>query len=214
MKKDTPTILKELRKHHNLTMDELAERLNQHGDIKSSKQTIYRWEKGLISPHTKTIDAYSKVFNVTPAYILGKEEEKRELPPSNACIIDGDFIKMIPLFGSVSAGFGSLHDEYIEMIPIVLQGNPNNYVAITVNGDSMETRIMDKSIVVVNKNCPIYNGDIGIFRVNDEFFVKQKIIKDKKTYLHSFNEFYKDIEITEYDEYVELGKVTKIITNC
>lgn len=184
-----------------------------------SKQTVFKWENDYIkNMGIDKLEKLSIILNIPPLELLNKKntnankEEKRQLPPSNACIIDGDFIKMIPLFGSVSAGFGSLQDEYIEMIPIVLKGNPDSYVAITVNGDSMEDRIMDKSIVVVNKNCPIYNGDIGIFRVNEEVFVKQKIIKNKKTYLHSFNEYYKDIEIKENDDYVELGKVTEVIT--
>lgn len=177
-----------------------------------SRQTVFKWEKGYIkNMGIDKLEKLATILKIPPLELLNVKR-LNETPQGNGCIIDGDFIKMIPLYASVSAGFGTDYEEYIEHIPIVLYGNPDNYVAIIVHGDSMEDRIMNKSIAVIQKNSPVYDGDVGIFRLNNELYIKQKIVKNKKTVLHSFNDYYKDIEINEYDDYCELGKVSQVIT--
>lgn len=218
--KSISEIIKTRREELNYSMQEIADYVGV------TRQTVFKWEHGFIkNMGIDKLEKLASILQVEPLDLLNihhnnklqkvtltEENYNAELPPSNVCMIDDGNIKMIPLFGSVSAGFGSCEEEYLGMIPIVKVGSVENYVAVTVRGDSMEDRIMDKSIIVVNKNVPIYDGEVGIFRVNDDVFVKQKIIKDKKTYLHSFNDYYEDIEIREYDYYVELGKVVETIT--
>lgn len=66
--------------------------------------------------------------------------------------------------------------------------------AIGVNGDSMEPLYYDGDILLVETTLQIEVGEIGIFIVDGEAFVKQ--LGEGK--LISLNEKYKDIPLTEY----------------
>ena len=64
--------IKKSRENANLSQTELAEKLN------TSKQTIYKYENGIVTniPSDK-IENMAKIFDVSPAYIMGWEEAAR-----------------------------------------------------------------------------------------------------------------------------------------
>ncbi|HDD0394039.1 TPA: LexA family transcriptional regulator, partial [Staphylococcus aureus] len=75
--------------------------------------------------------------------------------------------------GCVSAGVGErLHGEtlFTEMVkgPI-----PTHDLALKVNGDSMEPMFKDGEIIFVEKTHNIKNGQIGIFIIEEEAYVKK-----------------------------------------
>lgn len=60
-----------LRKKINLTQEELAEKLG------ITRQTIQKYETGIITNiKYSTIEKLAKIFNVSPQYLLGIEEQK------------------------------------------------------------------------------------------------------------------------------------------
>ncbi len=71
--------IKELREQHGMTQAELAKIVN------TTKQNIYKYENGIITniPADK-IQIMANYFNVSPAYIMGWNEEiKKELKPNS-----------------------------------------------------------------------------------------------------------------------------------
>ena len=70
-------------------------------------------------------------------------------------------------------------------------------------GDSMEPKYFDNDIVFVKKNVIVEQGQVGIFTLNDESYLKTLIGNQ----LVSFNKEYEPISITEYDEFRIIGKV-------
>ncbi|HDJ6586385.1 TPA: helix-turn-helix domain-containing protein, partial [Staphylococcus aureus] len=82
--------------------------------------------------------------------------------------------------GCVSAGVGErLHDEtlFTEMVkgPI-----PTHDLALKVNGDSMEPMFKDGEIIFVEKTHNIKNGQIGIFIIEEEAYVKKVFVEDDR----------------------------------
>ena len=73
--------------------------------------------------------------------------------------------------------------------------------AIGVNGDSMEPTYRDGDTLLIKKQSDINIGEIGIFMINGEAFVKE--LGDGV--LISHNKKYKDIHIN--DSVICLGKV-------
>ena len=63
--------LKEKRIENELTLEEAAKKLGV------SKPTLHRYESGVISniPSDK-IESLAKIYNTTPAYLMGREDEK------------------------------------------------------------------------------------------------------------------------------------------
>ena len=59
----------ELRRQNEMTQEKLAERLHV------SRQTIYRWEKGTLSPKAKNIRAICELFRVPGSYFFADGDE-------------------------------------------------------------------------------------------------------------------------------------------
>ena len=72
-----------------------------------------------------------------------------------------------------------------------------------VSGHSMEPEYFDGDLVLVKKQDSIDDGEIGIFSVDGESFIKQK----KPGCLHSLNTNYPDVKLNEFSTVYTLGKV-------
>ena len=104
-----------------------------------------------------------------------------------------------------SAGVGEyLHEDttsYIKVPATNLTGRAS--FALRVHGDSMEPAYFDGDIVLVAADAEVNIGDIGIFIVNGEGFIKER----GKDRLISLNNKYRDIRIGSDDTCVCKGKV-------
>lgn len=202
MKKEIGEKIKEKREKLNLSQEQLADKLGY-----KSKTSIHKVEQGMTDlPQSKIIE-FAKALNTTPTYLMGLEIPE-EIPNS---IPEVEFMS-IPLYASVSAGYGSCQSEFIKMIAIPgLKPNGTTYFAVKVKGDSMEPKIPDNSTVIIKKDVVIENGDIGAFYYNGESYVKQKRINNGKLILHSFNLAYESILVQPYDDFKEYGKVVKVL---
>lgn len=94
--------------------------------------------------------------------------------------------------GTGQVMFEDIPTERIE-IPDIPEYSRVSY-AIGVNGDSMEPLYYDGDILLIETTLQIEVGEIGIFIVDGEAFVKQ--LGEGK--LISLNDEYKDIPLTEY----------------
>ncbi|MBC9970265.1 helix-turn-helix domain-containing protein, partial [Staphylococcus aureus] len=82
--------------------------------------------------------------------------------------------------GCVSAGVGErLHGEtlFTEMVKAPI---PPHDLALKVNGDSMEPMFKDGEIIFVEKTHNIKNGQIGIFIIEEEAYVKKVFVEDDR----------------------------------
>ncbi|HCD4749334.1 helix-turn-helix transcriptional regulator [Staphylococcus aureus] len=109
--------------------------------------------------------------------------------------------------GCVSAGVGErLHDEtlFTEMVkgPI-----PTYDLALKVNGDSMEPMFKDGEIIFVEKTHNIKNGQIGIFIIEEEAYVKKVFVEDDRLTLVSLNKDYDDLHFYRNESVRLIGKV-------
>ena len=65
----TCDILKELREKHNLTQEELAER------VLVTRQAVSRWETGETQPNTETLKLLSREYSVSINTLLGSPRQ-------------------------------------------------------------------------------------------------------------------------------------------
>lgn len=107
-------------------------------------------------------------------------------------------------FKNASAGTGQLVIDNLPDKDIEIPDTPeykNVSYAIGVNGSSMEPAFHDGDILLVEATREIEVGDIGIFQIDNECYVK----KLGKTELISLNKNYKNIALD--DTAATLGKV-------
>ena len=209
-----------LRNEKNITQSQLAEELN------ISPSAIGMYEQGRRKPSYELLEEICDYFNVDMDYLMGRsdiknryqaglkydwEDKKQEDSNIDMNTVNTDYI-MIPLYESISAGYGASNSEFIEMIPVFgLKKNGTTYFAVKVEGDSMEPKIPNGSTIIIKKDIQIESGEIGAFNLNDENVVKQKKVVKDRLILHSFNLAYDDKVVNEFDDFIEYGKVVKVM---
>jgi len=204
--KDIVKIIKNKRDELNLSLRDLSSKTG------ISSSTLQRYET---METNMPIDKFQIICDVlgleADKLLSNKNYSSQEKSNLNIDTINTDYI-MIPLYESISAGYGASNSEFIEMIPVFgLKKNGTTYFAVKVEGDSMEPKIPNGSTIIIKKDIQIESGEIGAFNLNDENFVKQKKVVKDRLILHSFNLAYDDKVVNEFDDFVEYGKVVKVM---
>jgi len=108
-----------------------------------------------------------------------------------------------------SAGTGVyLDSSNYELIDIydVPETKAANF-AVRISGDSMEPEYFDGDIALVKQQPCVEDGEVGVFILNNEGYIKKCVTKNDKCYLVSLNPKYPPMEINSYDELKTAGKV-------
>ena len=71
----------------------------------------------------------------------------------------------------------------------------------------MEPLIHNGDYVFVTRQETIYSGSIGVVTLDGEAFIKRVIFEDATARLKSFNKKYKDIIVTQFNDFRIIGKV-------
>lgn len=130
--------------------------------------------------------------------------------------LDQTAFQKIPLFeGSVSAGFPSPADDYMDMdldLHDHLVQNPSSTFCVKAIGESMkDAGIQSGDIMVVDRSLNPKNRSIVLAVINGEFTVKRVNVNEKELYLVPENNSFNAIKITEDMDFHIWGIVTFII---
>lgn len=200
--------IKSLRKSKGLTQEELGNMIGV------KKAAVQKWESGMVQNLKRnTIKQLSDIFEVSPASFIDNDDSIE----SNATILPQEKIRMIPVYESVSAGFGAYADNYIlEYIPLFISNDEeaHNTLCIKVQGNSMYPKIEDGDSIQVLKQDWCESGQVAIVLIDDENAVVKKVQYDKSSItLLSFNPEYapRVFKGAERDRLKILGIVRKVI---
>lgn len=117
----------------------------------------------------------------------------------------GEYIDIPYYDDKVAAGTGyQLNDGGYSLMRVARtrQTDRADFV-VTVSGASMEPEFFDGDNVLVHAQPDVYEGEVGIFVVNGNGYIKKK----GKDRLISVNRKYKDIFVNDYDEFYCAGKI-------
>lgn len=175
--------IKALRARGNLTLEEVAKY------VKVSRQTINRYENNIITniPSDK-IELLASLFNTTPAYLMGWEEESPI--PQYENIIPVPEMHQIPLYtGGIACGdplFVSDETEYIS-VPKHIKAD----FAVVCKGDSMiNARINDGDIVYIKQQPTVNDGQIAAVLIDDSATLKKVYLEKNRLTLMAANPDY------------------------
>lgn len=211
------TKLKVERTKSGLSQKEMAEKLNM------PLRTYGAYERGERDISTAVLLNICKVLKVSSDYMLDVKDShpqsEKPIESNIGEVCDNKKIKLIPVFESVSAGFGSYADEHvIDYLPLYIENDydAENMLAIKVKGDSMYPKIENGDIVAVRKQSYFENGNIVVILVDgDEGLVKKIYQDNEKVKLVSINPEYPDKLFygEEADRLKIVGVVKQIIKN-
>lgn len=173
--------IKQLRTARRLSYKDLADLTGL------SKSTLQRYETGSIrNIPLEKLDAIATALGTTVEEIFGSSVQK------NAEIIKDEVFR-IPVFDSVSAGFGCYADSSaVCYIPTFIPNSTekDSYLWINVRGDSMSPTIEDGDRILVKRQDSVENGSIAVVMIGDDAFVKKIKFEKNCIELHSINPYY------------------------
>ena len=184
----------------------------------AEKWNIQYYEKQLLKYFTQLIDENKKraiqyTENLCNVQKMEEEQGYKYIQSSTSATIvefhpkQESKIIALPYFrAGASAGtgifiLGNEAEDEIEL-PALPEYEAADF-AIDVNGDSMEPDFSNEDIALVQRDAEMYVGDIGVFIVNGDAFIKELGEKE----LISKNKEYKNIPVRENDNVVCMGKV-------
>ncbi|HOJ63204.1 MAG TPA: S24 family peptidase [Spirochaetota bacterium] len=134
---------------------------------------------------------------------------------SNYQVIENNGIVYLNLYGMAQCGpDGSiLSGEIIERIPIsdkILNFPVTEAFLVKARGDSMEPKIYDGDIVIVQRKNFFENGDVVVCSNKGIVMIKKIIFKNNEIYLYSYNSSYQPVKIDKTSFYVD-GVVRGVI---
>ena len=224
-------IIATYRKKKGLLQQDLADELEKEG-VSITYKAISNWERGLSEPSVTVFFKLCKILSITNIYeayfgvnpndpmsSLSDEGKEKALEYITLLHASGFYekqtAKIIPFRNidifenAVSAGTGNfLVDGPKETVRIDESILPEDTTfGVRISGDSMEPEFHDGQIAWVLQQESVANGEIGIFALNGEAYIK-KLQNDKDgIFLISLNEKYAPIKVSENDRLDIFGKV-------
>ena len=178
-------------------------------DTGISESLMSHWKSGRQLPKYDSLNILADYFNVSGDFLLGRTNEISNLVEKKETQEEKEPTKsrIIPLYMTgASAGTGNwLSDD----IPVEWMTIPKTSLTeqadfmLKVRGDSMQPKFFDNDVLLIKKSPSILEGEIGIFILNGDSYVKQM----GRGELISLNPAYTPIKLTNYDDIRCSGKV-------
>lgn len=202
--------LKKIMHDNNVDRNKLCE------DLNFKYSTVSEWIAAKKYPRIDKIEMIANYFGISKSDLI----ENKDKLESNADFLSKTPIRMIPIYGSVSAGLGAYaSDEIIDYMPLYIESDyeAEETLCIKVKGDSMYPKIEDGDIIQVHKQDVVDSGQIAAILIDgEEGYVKKIIIEPDYLELISINPEYppKKFIREEMNRISIVGLVKKIIKEC
>ncbi|UXV46424.1 XRE family transcriptional regulator [Staphylococcus aureus] len=216
----------------NLTQDQLGEKLNTKKATISNYETGYRTPKqddlfeiahilnisiddlfpARNSKKNEITSIYSKLTPPRQSNVLkyATNQLEEQNNDSDNLVDFNSYIQEkseVDIYGCASAGIGErLYNEPISK-EFVRGYVPAHDIALKVNGDSMEPLFKNGQIIFIEKSHTIKDGQIGVFIINGDAYVKKVYVEDNRLTLVSLNKKYKDLYFYDNESVRLIGKV-------
>lgn len=218
------------RKEHKIKQSELALKLEYY-DIYVKPNTVSAWESGLSIPNSKQLLAICEILNIYDIYTefvnpnpinpfrnLNETGVAKVMDYIHLLEKSGEYktADIIPIhilrerkvfYTTVSAGTGSFLDGEDYEIYTSPDIPEEASFGVYVSGDSMEPRYHNEELIWIEQTEQLEDGEIGIFYLDGNAYVKKFQNNENGTYLVSLNKKYNPIPVTENNSFKIFGRV-------
>lgn len=218
------------RKEHKIKQSELALKLEYY-DIFVKPNTVSAWESGLSIPNSKQLLAICEILNIYDIYTefvspnpinpfrnLNETGVAKVMDYIHLLEKSGEYktADIIPIhilrerkvfYTTVSAGTGSFLDGEDYEIYTSPDIPEEASFGVYVSGDSMEPRYHNEELIWIEQTEQLEDGEIGIFYLDGNAYVKKFQNNENGTYLVSLKKKYNPIPVTENNSFKIFGRV-------
>lgn len=204
--------IKRKRLENNLTLEELGKK----ADV--SRATMQRYESGKITNiPSDRIERISEALGVSPAFIMGWEDENNEPILENIPgIITPIKMKRIPILGTISCGKPIFADQNYDGYFMIDTNLPEADFVLKAKGDSMiEANIFEGDFVFFRKQRDVDNGTIAAVLIDEEATLKRVNKSNDVLILQPCNKNYEPLIYSKDDDknIIILGQMIGVYSN-
>lgn len=157
--------LKELRKQARMSQKEFAALFG------IAQNTLSQYENHKREPDLAFLQQVADHFSVSLDLLVGRTADASTLAESGT---------PVPIVASVHAGWNYLAESSIEGYePVYGRPHPEQYVWMTVCGDSMEPYLLDGDLILVRRQNTAENGDLVVAVLEDDEGTVKKFQRDE-----------------------------------
>ena len=203
--------IKTLRENRNLSQTEVASKIGV------SKQNLFKYENDIVQNiPTKYIERLANLFDVSPGYIMGWQDEsgKAILDKIPGINVTKNLIK-VPILGHIQCGMPVLseanYEGYFKLDPDLCEAD----FSLVADGDSMiDANIHDGDTVFFKETPDVESGTIAAVLLDDETTLKKVVKMDDMLILQPANDNYKPILIKDgdYSNVMILGRMVGVFS--
>lgn len=202
-------ILKSRREELGLTLEDIGTAVGV------AKGTVQRWEAGIIKNLKRDkIGKLAKILKVSPAYLMGWDEELDE-KYNEPNIVEDDEVVTFPVLGCIAAGYEEIAIEdwsgsVMDVPKKYLKGREkSDFFVLEVHGNSMYPLYHEKDkVLILKQNYIERNGDVGAVIYDGECATLKRVdIFDDMVRLSPTNPEYqpKELKGADMETYHILG---------
>ena len=190
MKPENTNRLAQVRDHAGMTQQQVA------AAIGVTTTGYQNWEYGNTPIKATALRELAKLFGCTTDYLLNISDIKVAVPSAT---------RMLPVFGSISAGTpreALTQSDVMHETPERLYLEHERAFWLTVSGNSMNRLFADGSLVLIDPDAEVRNGDVAVVFVNgDDATIKRVYFESETVRLHpeSYDPEYRDRVIDASD---------------
>lgn len=190
MKPENTNRLAQVRDHAGMTQQQVA------AAIGVTTTGYQNWEYGNTPIKATALRELAKLFGCTTDYLLNISDIKVAVPSA---------ARMLPVFGSISAGTpreALTQSDVMHETPERLYLEHERSFWLTVSGNSMNRLFPDGSLVLIDPDEEVRNGDVAVVFVNgDDATLKRVYFESESVRLHpeSYDPEYRDRVIDASD---------------
>ncbi|MFB5068319.1 MAG: XRE family transcriptional regulator [Aerococcus sanguinicola] len=193
-------------------LSEIASIFNVDLDDLMNKDLTTNDEETIIDKITDTVKTLSptrqsKVYSFAKAQ---KREQDEDVVREDSNTYHLSDYQDLLFCGPVSAGTGEWldgeHQETVSLPKNILPNTAFDFV-VQVNGDSMEPMFRDNEYIFVRKTTDIRSGQIGIFIIDGEAYLKKAYTEEDQLRLVSLNDKYDDLIFKDYNAIKLVGTI-------
>ena len=227
-------VLKRLRTSQGYQQRDVVRKLNDMG-IETAGTQVSRWEHGYNNPNLEQFIGLCRVYSVRdiaatflddayPEPVLNREGQEKLEEYRQLLIDSGRYTvekpeeerKVLPFSGRrlpvydlrISAGPGQYADgDSYEMEDVPEDIPENAAFGLVISGNSMEPTLPNGGKIWVRRQDTLENGEIGVFFLDGNLYVKEYRKTEEGVFLVSHNPDYPPKPITEYSTARIYGKV-------
>lgn len=166
-------------------------------EVSNDQKTLTPIQKELLQKYEK-LDPHGKDIVTT---VLEKEYARSTAPKETATVYNLPYAYDLP--ASAGAGEYAMDIAHFKTVGLTEQPPKGTDFLIRVSGDSMEPKFYDDDKVFVKRMDAIENGEIGLFYLDGNVYVK----KQGDGELISLNPQYKPITVNEFSSAKCFGKI-------